>query len=326
MRVTFSEDMSGSTINGSTFTLLVGGAPVTGTVTYDGSTRVAAFLPSAGILAEGQSYVAAITSGVTDVAGNALASSFQFTFTTVDNTAPTIVSRSPGSGAINVATNTTVQIGFSEAMNASTINTGTLTLSTGGNGVPGAVTYNPATRVATLTPNSALVAGTTYTVAVTTGVRDSNGNALAGNDSYSFTTVGGVVGDANIGGLSRPGDGGWSGSVGTGNIHVHVIFTQTGQTLSKGAECPQQTAYCFMQPLNQTGQDQVGANSPGLLWPLIQSITGTVNGSQIDFTIAVENGRTFTFAGTASSNFSMTGTISGATLPATSLTLTRPQP
>jgi len=181
--------MNASTINGSTFTLLVAGAAVSGSVTYDAASRVAAFLPSAGILAEGQSYVATITTGVTDLAGNALASNFQFSFTTVDNTPPTIVSRSPAPGATNVATNTTIQIGFSEPMDASTITTGTLTLSTGGSGVAGVVSFNASTRVATFTPNSALAVNTVYTVTVTTGVRDANGNALAGNDSYSFTTL-----------------------------------------------------------------------------------------------------------------------------------------
>ena len=181
--------MNASTINGSTFTLLVNGAVVSGSVAYDASARIAAFLPSAGILAEGQSYVATITTGVTDLAGNALASNFQFSFTTVDNTPPAISSRSPAPGATNVATNTTVQVGFNEAMNASTITASTFTLSTGGSGVAGSVSYSSATRIATFTPSAALASGQSYTVTVTTGVRDVPGNALAANDVFSFTTV-----------------------------------------------------------------------------------------------------------------------------------------
>ena len=188
VQVGFNEAMNASTINGSTFTLSTGGSGVAGTVTYSAATLIATFTPSAP-LASNQTYTVTVTTGVRDVPGNALVSNDVFNFTTVDNVAPTIVSRSPAPSATNVPTSSTVQIGFSEPMDAGTINTGTLTLSTGGSGVPGAVTYNPATRVATFTPNSTLTSNATYTVLATTGMRDAGGNALASSDSYTFTTA-----------------------------------------------------------------------------------------------------------------------------------------
>jgi hypothetical protein len=56
------------------------------------------------------------------------------------------------------------------------------------------VTYNATTRVATLTPSAALAGSTTYTATVKGGatdprVKDLAGNALAANQTWSFTTV-----------------------------------------------------------------------------------------------------------------------------------------
>src|SRR5450759_5733089 len=67
---TFSEPMAPSTINGTTFTLMQGATPVTGVVTYSGTTAI--FTPTNPLLA-GLPYTATITTGATDVAGNALA-------------------------------------------------------------------------------------------------------------------------------------------------------------------------------------------------------------------------------------------------------------
>jgi Bacterial Ig-like domain len=84
--VTFSEAMNPSTINGSTFSLVVtsGGAGVGGTVSYDSNTHVATYTPSAP-LANTTGYTATVTTGARDVAGNGLASNATFSFTTVQS-------------------------------------------------------------------------------------------------------------------------------------------------------------------------------------------------------------------------------------------------
>jgi len=84
--VTFSEDMDGTTINGTTFTLktTVGSVAVAGTVSYNAATRIATFTPSANLLAN-TSYTATIlggASGAKDLAGNSLAVNATFSFTT----------------------------------------------------------------------------------------------------------------------------------------------------------------------------------------------------------------------------------------------------
>jgi len=65
----------------------------------------------------------------------------------------------------------------------------TLKTTSGGVAVPGTVTYDAGTKVATFTPSSSLATNTVYTATVTTGVKDAAGNAMAANKVWAFTTV-----------------------------------------------------------------------------------------------------------------------------------------
>ena len=89
-----------------------------------------------------------------------------------DTTPPTIISRSPAPGATDVAVSTTVTVGFSEPMLASTISTSSFRLRASGapSDVPATVTY--AGTTATLTPNAALAPATQYQVTVAGSVSD----------------------------------------------------------------------------------------------------------------------------------------------------------
>jgi hypothetical protein len=78
---TFSEAMDPATIDTAHFTVAAGLTAVTGTVTYDVPNETAIFAPT-GNLAVGTLYTATITTGVKDLAGNALAANKVWTFTT----------------------------------------------------------------------------------------------------------------------------------------------------------------------------------------------------------------------------------------------------
>ena len=84
----FSMVMDPLTINKTTFTVKQGNTPITGTVTYTGST--ATFTPTANLL-EGKLYTATITTGAKNAAGIPLANDFIWNFTTlvVNSPAPT---------------------------------------------------------------------------------------------------------------------------------------------------------------------------------------------------------------------------------------------
>ncbi len=76
---TFSKPMNPLTITTATFTLQQGAEPVSGTVTYSGT--AAAFAPLSG-LASDTAYTATVTNGAQDLAGNALAANYVWSFTT----------------------------------------------------------------------------------------------------------------------------------------------------------------------------------------------------------------------------------------------------
>ena len=101
-----------------------------------------------------------------------------------DTTSPSISVTSPTNGAQNVSVYSSITITFSEAMDASTINEQTITLSTGTGNVPGSVAYSDKTAV--LKPASSLNPETIYTVTVDGGVKDVAGNAMVTPVGFIF--------------------------------------------------------------------------------------------------------------------------------------------
>ena len=280
----FSEDMTASTINASTFELRnPANLLVPATVSYNAAARTAVLTPS-GALATGTKYTATVkggTYGVRDARSNTLASNYTWSFTTAtpsDATPPTVSPVAPVNGATNVAVNTTISAVFSEPMNASTINTSTVELRNAANTlVTATVAYNTSTRVMTLTPGAALATGTTYTATIkggTSGVKDIAGNSLAANYSWSFRTVFNTISifDPNVlpevplaggdplevGFRFRTSQNGYITGIkfykGAGNegIHIGHLWSNTGTKLSE-AVFGQETA---------SGWQQVSFSSP----------------------------------------------------------------
>jgi hypothetical protein len=202
VQATFSEAMNPSTINTTNFTLTnVGtGVAVTGTVTYAVAGSVATFTPTnPAPLAAGINYAVAIKTGVQDLSGNALASQYNWTFTTAaapDTTKPTVNGENPVGGATGVPTNQIVTATFSKPMNAGTITAtspATFTLTgpaPAATVVGGLVAYSGVANTLTFTPTAALAAGV-YTATITTAATDLSGNALTATGglplSWSFT-------------------------------------------------------------------------------------------------------------------------------------------
>ncbi len=103
------------------------------------------------------------------------------------STSFSVASITPASGVTQVALNATIQIAFSAAANASTVNTTDITVSDP-KAVAGTVTYNSSNNTATFTPSAALIANSTYTVTVS-GVTSSSGTAMASAFVSTFATV-----------------------------------------------------------------------------------------------------------------------------------------
>src|SRR5262249_19715346 len=100
---------------------------------------------------------------------------------------PTVTSVTPAAGATGVAVLTTPAATFSQSVVQSTV---TFTLKdSGGNSVPGTVSFNGDNTVATFTPNNPLANSTTYTGTVS-GAQNSNGTPMSSPFTWNFTTVG----------------------------------------------------------------------------------------------------------------------------------------
>ncbi len=90
---------------------------------------------------------------------------------------------------MGIATNVTAD--FDRALDPATVNGTNVTLTGPGNtSVPATVSYDSALRRVTLHPTAPLAAGTTYTARLTTGLRASDGTALAADVTWTFTTQG----------------------------------------------------------------------------------------------------------------------------------------
>jgi hypothetical protein len=146
----------------------------------------ATFNPTAD-LAGSTLFTATITTGAEDLAGNALAADYVWTFTTEDITPPTVISTLPNDGAIGVLVNSNLTATFSEEMDALTITSVTFKLEgPGTTPVSGAVTYVGTT--ATFNPTIDLAGSTLFTATITTGAEDLAGNAIESDYVWTFTT------------------------------------------------------------------------------------------------------------------------------------------
>ncbi|MGA8147307.1 MAG: Ig-like domain-containing protein [Gallionellaceae bacterium] len=198
--VTFSKAMDPLTITNVNFTMrdTLTGTEVQGTVVYSGVNAefLVSMATSSGVprfynYNINTSYTGTIKGGiggVTDLAGNPMASDYVWSWTTgvtSDTTAPTVTLVNPADLAQNVATDSVINVTFSEKMDLLSISTANFTVA----GVTGIVSYDAINDIATFTPLSNLMGSTTYTATVTTGSADLAGNKLAVNKVWSFTTA-----------------------------------------------------------------------------------------------------------------------------------------
>jgi len=226
----FSKAMNPATINSANFTLQdASGNTVAGLLAYAAVGNTLVFVPSANLVASTK-YTATITTGVTDLSGNALVTAYPWTFTTVttaNTIPPEIVSTFPASAATNVPLNQAVSATFNEAMNPLTISTSTFTL-TGPSlaSITGSVSYDPINFIATFTPTTPLLASTTYTATII-GATDTTGNALGTTGApnpWMFTT-GTAVGTSPVFlGPTIASFGGFGGGSGMTNQGIHTVI------------------------------------------------------------------------------------------------------
>jgi hypothetical protein len=201
LTATFSEAMDAETINSATFLLVqtsVPGTPINGVITYVAAGSVAKFVPNAP-LTPSTNYTATITSDAMDLNDDAGVTTFTWTFTTAAGPItipPTVISTVPVTSPedMTVPLNQAVSAVFSEAMDPATISSANFMLTgPGATLVPGLVAYAAVGDTLVFIPSSDLIANTTYTATITTGVQDLAGDPMASKYVWTFMTGTAVV-------------------------------------------------------------------------------------------------------------------------------------
>ena len=202
--IQFSETMQNTTqvtmttgVGGTVQVRNPAGNIVDGTIVYDASSNVATFTPTAPF-SVGVTYTVYITTGLTDLSGNALppyTAPALGTFTAIGNSDVTPPNATLATIA-DVALNGPVVISFDEAMLGTTITTSPagaiIVRDTIGNFVAGSITYSPATNKAAFIPTTPFAGSATYNVQITTGPTDIAGNHLVPFTLDTFTTSAGA--------------------------------------------------------------------------------------------------------------------------------------
>lgn len=189
----FVSPMDETTITDSTFVLYQSNTPVPGTVSYDSSANMATFTPD-GKLASNTSYSARLIgggSGIADINGNTLTSTYQWYFTTGETAAnPQVESVSPDDGATDIPINALIQANFEDDLLSTSVTSSSFTLEDeNGSPVLGTVSYNSTNMSAVFQPTSNLAADTVYTATLTTDITDPQANPLESDYLWSFTTT-----------------------------------------------------------------------------------------------------------------------------------------
>lgn len=314
--VRFDEAIDPSSVTAATF--LVEGAP--GTLTVEGA--VVIFSP-ASLFAPAATQRVRLTTGITDLAGNALGSEYSFAFTTaregaLDVTPPVIVATSPSDGAIDVRVDTSVDVFFSEDIDPASVTSATLAVA----GVAGSVSVSGSTAV--FTPTAPLAPGTEYRVDIGSSIADRAGNTLGAAASIGFTTGRGGSGGRWIGDPVSLASGVYSTIAGSGRT-VHFARGAGGDISYRRSEdegvtwtsdVTIGTGWLYLEdPMVADGNDVYIAYVNDTV--ARRDFFGTRNCGDIFFRFSRDNGRTWSSVArltTAQGVFRLSMAVSGSTV------------
>ena len=194
----FDERINPGTITSANLPISGPSGVITGSYSVAANQLSATFTPAAPLLTF-TGYTVQYTTGIRDLAGNALFNPGSFSIGTgslaSDQTSGQVVAISPRNAATGIATNAPILVVFTEPVSATSLNSQTFIVSTGGIPVQGTIAFDPGqnSQVARWKPAifTTLQPNTFYQVQITSGVRDAAGNALVPFTS-GFTTGAGA--------------------------------------------------------------------------------------------------------------------------------------
>ena len=178
INVFFSEPMDHESVNENfSLTWNEGDPAVTktaeGTISWDSEFRNLTFTPLKS-LNEGTAYILGVTTGAMDLSGNNLGQAGNYTFNTVTESAPTIVDYGPSAGQPGVTIETPVVVDFSEPVDPSSVSSFTFILRAAGEQlqIEGDFEFLNGNSRVVFRPDDYLAYSKTYSVLLTTGIRD----------------------------------------------------------------------------------------------------------------------------------------------------------
>ena len=193
------------------------------------------------------------------------------TCTTAGVTIPTVTTTNPSNGNQFASTSTVgvaaggklVTATFSLPMNATTINASSFSLAPQGGAalVPASVSYNAATRVATLTTASPLLANTSYTAVIQSSATSAAGTPVGCPYTWTFKTAAVAAAGAPPVNLGRAAPFGIAATAGVTNTPTVPITTINGNVVLD----PVSGATCNLVPINASGGFGLCGGSPPVL-------------------------------------------------------------
>ena len=193
------------------------------------------------------------------------------TCTTAGVTIPTVTASNPSNGNQLASTSTIgvaaggklVTATFSLPMNATTINASSFSLAPQGGSalVPASVSYNAATRVATLTTASALLANTSYTAVIQSSATSAAGTPVGCPYAWTFKTAAVAAAGAPPVNLGRAAPFGIAATAGVTNTPTVPITTINGNVVLD----PVSGATCNLVPIDAVGGFGLCGGSPPVL-------------------------------------------------------------
>lgn len=184
--VKFSQQMDGTTIDATSFTLTKNGNSVSGTVSSVGDE--ATFVPDSPLDLDSD-YVATVTTDIEGESGKSLVQDFSWSFTTTDDPGPPkVIGTRPFDLQTGVTPHRNIRVFFSEPMDPATVDSSTFTLTQNGNPVSGTARLRGNQTSATFVPDSELDPNTTFQATVKSSVADTQGDTLPNDYVWTFAT------------------------------------------------------------------------------------------------------------------------------------------
>lgn len=202
LQITFNQAMNTSSVTSSSVTVtdLYSNTYTLNGPTWNSTNKIATFTFQAPSLTTADTITVTLAPTVKDSNGDVIncsgTNTCSWSFIENTTTAPTITAYAPNNPSPNNTTyvttlTPTITANFSQAITTGTVTSSTFSVIQGtSTNVPGAFSWNsPTDNRVKFTPTNNLINGDTYTVTLTTGIKDmaSPENPLASGLSYSFT-------------------------------------------------------------------------------------------------------------------------------------------